>query len=425
MSESYKKTVFDNGLRIIAHPMPGMQSVALGIWIKVGGRYEAEQFKGISHFLEHLLFKGSKKFSCRKIKESIEGVGGALNGFTSEELTCYLVKMPSRYIDLALKVLSDMVINPKFPQKEIEKEKTVIIEEIKMYKDLPQSYVYELLDELLWPNQPLGMTISGTVESVSRIGRGDLSSFKEQYYIPANIVVSVAGKFEYAKLSKDIKNIFCATGKKKLSKFLPAAEKQAQPQLKIFAKETEQTHLALGFHGFSRNHPLRQTLALLHIILGANMSSRLFNEIREKRGLAYEIGTHVKHFQDTGVFMVHAGIDNRKINEAVRLILKELEKVKKIPVTVDEFKRAKEFYLGQLMLALEDTLDHMLWIGESTASLDKAYSLAEIIQEVQKIKREDLREVAQNLFKEKHLNLALIGPLKGSEQNILSQLRLD
>jgi len=424
MSESYKKTIFDNGLRIIAHPMPGMQSVALGIWIKVGGRYEVSEFKGISHFLEHILFKGSKKYSCRKIKESIEGVGGALNGFTSEELTCYLVKMPSRYIGLALKVLSDMVINPKFPQKEIEKEKTVIIEEIKMYKDLPQSYVYELLDELLWPNQPLGMTISGTVESVSRIGRADLFSFKEQYYIPANIVVSVAGKFEYAKLENSIKNIFCSTGKKKLNKFLPVAEKQAQPQLKIFAKETEQTHLALGFHGFSRNHPLRQALALLHIILGANMSSRLFNEIREKRGLAYEIGTQVKHFQDTGVFIVHAGIDNRKINEAVRLIIKELEKAKQALATVDEFKRAKEFYLGQLMLALEDTLDHMLWIGESTASLDKAYSLAEIIQEVQKIKREDLREVAQNLFKEKHLNLALIGPLRNSQQKLTEQLHI-
>ena len=424
MKELYKKTILDNGLRIIAYPMPGMQSVALGIWIKVGGRYEAEQFKGISHFLEHILFKGSKKYSCRKIKESIEGVGGSLNGFTSEELTCYLVKMPRRYIGLALKILSDMVINPKFPQKEIEKEKTVIIEEIKMYKDLPQSYVYELLDELLWPNQPLGMTISGTVESVSRIGRGDLSSFKEQYYIPANIVVSVAGKFEYGKLSNSIKNIFRSNGKMKLDRFLPVVERQAQPQLKIFAKETEQTHLALGFHGFSRNHPLRQALALLHIILGANMSSRLFNEIREKRGLAYEIGTQVKHFQDTGVFIVHAGIDNRKINEAVRLILKELEKAKKALATVDEFKRAKEFYLGQLMLALEDTLDHMLWIGESTASLDKAYSLAEIIQEVRKIKREDLREVAQNLFKEKHLNLALIGPLKDSQQKLTEQLHI-
>ena len=425
MKELYKKTILDNGLRIIAHPMSGMQSVALGIWIKVGGRYEVSEFKGISHFLEHILFKGSKKFSCRKIKESIEGVGGSLNGFTSEELTCYLVKMPSRYIGLALKVLSDMVINPKFPQKEIEKEKTVIIEEIKMYKDLPQSYVYELLDELLWPNQPLGMTISGTVESVSRIGRGDLSSFKEQYYIPANIVVSVAGKFEYAKLENSIKNIFCSTGKNKLNKFLPVAEKQAQPQLKIFAKETEQTHLALGFHGFSRNHPLRQALALLHIILGANMSSRLFNEIREKRGLAYEIGTQVKRFQDTGAFIVHAGIDNRKVKETVRLILQELEKTKTTLVTLDEFKRAKEFYLGQLMLALEDTLDHMFWIGESTSTLDTTYSLTQIIKEVNKTKREDLRVTARNILKEKNLNLALIGPLKGSERNILSQLHLD
>ena len=424
MKELYKKTILDNGLRIIAHPMPGMQSVALGIWIKVGGRYEVEQFKGISHFLEHLLFKGSKKFSCRKIKESIEGVGGALNGFTSEELTCYLVKMPSRYLNLALEVLSDMVINPTLPQKEIEKEKTVIIEEIKMYKDLPQSYVYEILDELLWPNQPLGMTISGSVESVSRTGRQEVSSFKEQYYVPSNIVVSACGKFEHARLTDSIKKIFSASDKNKIPGFLPVAEKQALPQLKIFSKDTEQTHLALGFHGFSRKHPLRHALALLHIILGANMSSRLFNEIREKRGLAYEIGTQVKRFQDTGAFIVHAGIDNRKVKETVELILQELEKTKTALVTLDEFKRAKEFYLGQLMLALEDTLDHMFWIGESTATLDTTYSLAQIIKEVNKTKREDLRVAARNILKEKNLNLALIGPLKDSEQHILNQLHL-
>jgi len=200
----YKKTRLKNGLRIIAHRMPNMQSVAVGIWINVGGRYESFANKGTSHFLEHLLFKGSKDYSCRRIKESIEGVGGSLNGFTSEELTCYLIKIPSRYLGLALEVLSDMVINPTLPEVEVEKEKQVILEEIKMYKDLPQIYVHELLDELLWPNQPLGMPVIGRVDSVSKVTRVDLDLFKRKFYTPSNIIVSAAGLLEHNKLIKSV-----------------------------------------------------------------------------------------------------------------------------------------------------------------------------------------------------------------------------
>lgn len=407
------------------HRMPNMQSVALGIWIKVGGRYEVEKNKGISHYLEHLTFKGSRNYSCRKIKESIEGVGGSLNGFTSEELTCYLVKIPSRYLALALDILSDMVINPALPASEIEKEKQVILEEIKMYKDLPQSYVQELLDELLWPKQALGEPIIGTFDSVKSIERADLVLFKHKFYTPQNIVVSAVGLLEYDKLTKAIKDKFFRQEGKDLNIFTLAKEKQNSPVLKIFYKDTQQSHLALGFHGFRRDHPLKHAVGLLHVILGANMSSRLFNELREKKGLAYEIGTHLKRFYDTGAFIVHAGIDNRKVNEAIGLILKELQKVKSSLVNKDEFKRAKEFYLGQLMLALEDTLDYMLWIGETTATLDKTYTLDEVIKEVNRLKREDIQEVAQHIFQEKKLNLALIGPLKDKQRQIYNQLHID
>jgi predicted Zn-dependent peptidase len=424
MSQVYKKTILDNDLRIVTHAMPGMQSVALGIWIKAGGRYELPEYKGIAHFLEHLLFKGSNKYSCRKIKESIEGVGGSLNGFTSEELTCYLVKIPARYKDLALDILSDMVINPSFAPQEIEKERTVIMEEIKMYKDLPQVYVHELLDELLWPAQPLGMTISGTLESVGRIKRENLVSFKEQYYAPFNIVISAAGQLEHNKFINKVKKLFYHSKDEKINKFSPAKEEQSQPQLKLLAKETEQTHLALGFHAFKRDHRLKHALGLLHIILGANMSSRLFGEIREKRGLAYEIGTQLRRFYDTGAFIVHAGIDNRKVDETIKLILKELKEAKHKLVSLDEFRRAKDFYLGQMMLALEDTLDHMLWIGESSATLDKTYSLKDIVKEVNKVRREDIKEVSTYLFKEEKINLALIGPIKDKEQAIYNQLHI-
>jgi predicted Zn-dependent peptidase len=420
----YKKFRLDNGLKVVTHTMPRMQSVALGIWIKVGGRYESTDTKGTAHYLEHLLFKGSKKYSCRKLKESIEGVGGALNGFTSEELTCYLAKLPSRYLNLSLDILSDMVMHPSLVPQEVEKEKTVILEEIKMYKDQPQSYVYELLDELLWPNQPLGQTISGTVESVNKIKREDLRQFKQQYYTAANIIVSAAGALEYKNFHKKVQSIFSGLKSEKSITFVAAKENQHKAKLKIFHKETEQTHLALGFHGFKRDHPLKHALGLLHVVLGANMSSRLFNEVREKRGLAYEIGTAVKRFQDTGAFIVHAGIDNQKVTEAIDVILQELEKVKSTFVTNGEFRRAKDFYLGQLMLALEDTLDHMLWLGETTASLNKTYSLEEIIKEVNAVRRDDLHQVAKTLFKEEKINLALIGPLKESEPAIYNRLNI-
>lgn len=421
----YRKITLDNGLRIVANPMPARQSVSVGIWINAGGRYESEENKGISHFLEHLLFKGTKKYSCRNIKESIEGVGGSLNGFTSEELTCYLVKIPYGNMELALDILSDMVINPTLPNQEIEKEKPVILEEIKMYKDLPQSYVHELLDELLWPGQPLGAPIIGSVDSVSKVTRKDLSSFKKKFYTPENIVISAAGLLDFNKLTKCAGKIFSFLNKLEKNTFIKAREEQDAAQLKIFHKETEQTHMALGFHGLKRDHPLRHALGILHIILGANMSSRLFNELREKRGLAYEIGTQVKRLQDTGSFTVHAGIDNNKVTDAIALIFKELGKLRRNLAGKDEFKRAKEFYLGQLKLALEDTLDNMLWIGETTSTLDKTYTLEDIIRDIKRIYREDVREVARSLFNERKINLALIGPVKDKEKDIFNQLKIN
>ncbi|MBN1912895.1 MAG: insulinase family protein [Candidatus Omnitrophica bacterium] len=418
------KEKLSNGLRIVTKEMPNKQSVALGIWIDVGGRHENKKEKGIAHFLEHLSFKGSKKYTCRQIKESIEGVGGSLNGFTSEEATCYLVKLPVKHLSRGLDILSDMVTSSSILKEEVDKERTVIIEEIKMYKDLPQSYVYELLDELLWPEHPLGMSIAGSIESVNGITDKDLLSFQKKHYTAPNIVVSAAGNIRHENFTKKIKSIFSVLEKKGLNSFIEVKESQSTPKIKVLAKDTEQTHLALGLHSFKRQHPLRHAVTLLNIILGANMSSRLFNELREKRGLAYEIGTQVKRYRDTGAFIVHAGIDNQKVGEAISLILKELVRSKKELVSLDEFRRAKEFFLGQLMLALEDTLDHMLWIGESTVALNKTYSLAEIVKEINKVTREDIRNAAKAIFKRSSLNLALIGPGKEGEKTIANRLHL-
>ena len=424
MKMGYRKNILANGLRVVSCRMPQRESFSLGIFIKVGGRYENNRNKGMAHFLEHLLFKGSRNYSCRKIKESIEGVGGSLNGFTSEELTCYLVKMPSIYLEQALNILSDMVIRPELSRVEIRKERTVILEELKMYRDLPQSYVYELLDELLWPNQPLGAPIIGRVDSLLKVDRKGLLSFKHNYYNASNMIISAAGNIDEDELNKGVSKIFSALPKAGENMFIKARDRQGKARVKVFHKETEQTHMALGFKGFRRGHPLRHAVGLLHVILGANMSSRLFNEVREKRGLAYEIGTAVKRFYDTGAFLVHAGIDNRKVPDAISLILKELVKAKESLVKEGEFNRAKEFYIGQLKLGLEDTMEHMLWIGETTATLEKIYSLEEIINEVNRINKEDILKCARFLFKEDNLNLSLIGPLKGAEDKISERLNL-
>lgn len=420
----HKKTTLNNGLRVITKKIANVNSLSLGIWINIGGRYESASNKGISHFLEHLLFKGTKKYSCRLIKESIEGIGGALNGFTSEEFTCYLVKIPHRYWSTSLDILSDMVLNPSLKAQDIEKERSVILEELKMYKDLPQSYVYELLDQLLWPDQPLGSPIIGTVESLNKIGRPQLAAFQSAHYTPENIVISAVGRLDESLFNKKVQGIFSHRVSHGENTFKTAENTQKKNQLKIFDKDTEQTHMAMGFCGLKRNHHLKHAQTLLHIILGANMSSRLFNEVREKRALAYEIATAIKRFSDTGAFLVHAGIDNRKVTDCLELILKEVSKVKKNGVLKDEFRRAKEFYLGQLLLSLEDTMEQMLILGEGLASRDKIYTLQEMIKEVNRVNLADLKQAAQLVFQENKINLALIGPLKDKEKAVFSRLSI-
>lgn len=414
----YRKSILDNGLRVVTCQMPHMQSVALGVWVNAGSRFETEKNNGIAHFLEHLLFKGSKNFSCRKLKQTIEGLGGYLNGFTSEELCCYLVKLPHRYLALALDVLSDMILNPLLNKEDIGKERNVIAEEIKMHRDLPQSYMHELLDGLLWPGHPLGMNILGAMESIKGLTRDDFILFKKKYYTMPNIVIAVCGNLEHDKVLHKAQRIFRIFRTNKINKFDRAKVCQNRPQLRLSIKDTEQTHLTLGFHGLDRNDPHRFTLRLLHIILGANMSSRLFHELREKKGLAYEIGTQVKFFADTGSFIVNAGIDNKNVTAALEVILKELDNLKKNLVSQRELKRAKEFYIGQLSISLEDTLEHMLWIGEPTIALDKIYTLDEVIDEVDKITSEYLRHLAQRIFRYKDRNLAVIGPLKDKEEEL-------
>ena len=419
----YRKRALDNGLRLVGCEMKDKNSFAVGVWINTGSRNENARTSGISHFLEHIVFKGSRGYSCKRIKESIEGVGGSFNGFTSEEVTCYLVKIPARYWQLALDILSDMALYPLMKGPDVEKERQVILEEIKMYKDLPQSYVYEMLDDLLWPGQQLGRSVLGSDETMRRLGRGDLREYNRTHYTAANMVVSCAGRMDFGALEAKVTGIFGRMAGRPVNTCAAAKKPAKRLSFKLLHKETEQAHLALGFPALYRDHRLKYAQALLHVILGANSSSRLFNEIREKRGLAYEIGTQVKRLKDTGAFIVHAGVANKKLDRAVSLILCELARIREKPVPAAELRRAKEFYTGQLMLSLEDSLDHMLWIGEPTTTLNRTYSLEEVVRKINEVRAEDILKAARLILPERTGHLAVIGPFKGQEKKLEGLLR--
>lgn len=406
----YQKIILNNGLTVIMADMPTMESISIGVWIAAGGRYEKKEQAGISHFLEHMVFKGSKKRSAKELKEAIEGRGGLLNGFTEEEFTCYLAKVLSKDAAIAIDVLSEMALNPKLSLKDFSKERFVILEEIKMYMDMPNHYVQEILAELLWPDQPLGMPLAGTFKTVSALQQKDLVIYKENFYNPKNIVISIAGKFPSFNLVKAVENTFRNNPAKPRQNYSPVRLQQKEPAAKFYSKETEQTHMAIGIHGYSRFSEDKYSLDLLHIILGGNMSSRLFQEVREKLGLAYEISSSVKHYHDTGALVISAGIDNKKVKKAVKVIINELKKIKLKHVTKEEFRRAKAFYKGQLLMIFEDTMSHMLWLGEKFICNDLEFKAQGILRRLDKVTIDDIKRAAADVLQAGNLNLAIVGP---------------
>ncbi|MFH0771283.1 MAG: pitrilysin family protein [Candidatus Omnitrophota bacterium] len=421
-SNMYESVTLNNGIKCVGRNTPNRDSLSIGVWINTGGRYEKKEENGISHFLEHLLFKGTLKRSAEDIKRAIEGRGGAMNGFTSEEFTCYLVKVLGRDRATALDVLSDMVINPRLLPNDVERERTVIIEEIKMYMDLPTHYVYDLLIEMLWPNQPLGRNLAGTIESVNAITRNDIAGYKKRYYNPNNIVVAACGDLDCRAFFKDCERSLKSVSAGLRSTFKKAAQDQRYSRLRVLFKQTEQTHLAMGMRAFGRDDPDKYALNLLNIILGGNMSSRLFRELREKRGLVYEISAHTKKFRDTGIFSISAGLDTKNILKALSLIVNELNLIRRKEVGRSEFERAREFYRGQLLLGLEDTTEHMLWMGEHMTADGGIPTPKEVLSRIDKLAPRDIIRAANRIFKDSSLNLALIGPVKKTNEKGISEV---
>jgi len=415
-------TQLPNNIRIVTQQLKGRDSTSLGVWFSTGGRYENSANKGVAHFLEHMAFKGSRNYSCEQIKQAIEGVGGSLNAFTSEEETCYYAKVPAHHLDKTFDVLADISFFPALDPKDLEKERTVILEEIKMYHDLPQYYVGELLEELLWPKHPLGQSLTGSMRTVEKMRAADLRGFHGKFYAPQNAVVSACGEISHEALVRLVRRKLGKLKPGQKVNYVPARRGQDKPSANLHRKDTEQMHLALGYLGYETNHPDHYVLSLLSIILGGNMSSRLFNEVREKRGLAYSIGSGTKTLDDTGCFTVRAGVDNAKIVPALDLVLHVLRQAAAKGVTAGEFKRARDYYLGQFLLGLEDTLDYMLWVGGAVVSNDQVKTARDVVKKINAIRPEDIRRVARYVLDPGRLNVAVIGPLTGTQEKELRRI---
>lgn len=320
MMARYHVTQLDNSLRVATAEMPSMQSVALGVWVAVGGRHEPVRICGASHFIEHMLFKGTRRRTAKQISQEVEGIGGYLNAFTSEEHTCYFAKASADKLGLLLDVLMDIYLEPRFDASDLEKERSVIKEEIQMYLDRPDQHVHEILNEALWPRQPLGRPLTGTLKTMDAISRRDVLGYKAQHYVGSNTIIAVAGPLEHARMLDAVRPLAKRFREGRRSRFSSARMGGRGPVVRLVTKETEQSHLALGLHSFSRDDDRRYALKLLNVIFGENMSSRLFQVVREQHGLAYSIQSSLNYFADAGAMIISAGLDNKRLTKALRLL---------------------------------------------------------------------------------------------------------
>ena len=408
----YTKTVLDNGLRVITSTMPHSRSVCLVILVGAGSCHESKEEAGISHFAEHLFFKGTERRpTSREITQDIEGVGGVINGGTDKEITIFWCKVASPHFSFALDVLSDLLLNSRFDNKDIERERQVIMEEINMNLDIPQQRVNMLIDELLWPEQPLGREVIGYKETVSSITREQLLDYVANRYMPNNTVLSVAGNIQHEEAMAQIKPIFDRWAAGKLMTGYTTNDKQTGARLRIEPKDIEQAHLCLAVHGFSHSHPQRFAIDLLNTVLGGGMSSRLFIEIRERKGLAYDIHSYTEHFLNSGSFAIYAGIDPEKVEIALAAILEEVSKVKQ-EITAAELIRAKELSKGRLYLRFEDSQNVALWYGGQEVLTRQILDIDNVTAIVDAITLGELEEVAQEILTDSGLNLAVTGPSK-------------
>ena len=395
--------------------MPHTRSVSVCIYMGAGSRYESEVQAGVSHFIEHLCFRGTeKRLTAKEISGAIEGVGGVLNGGTDKELTVYWCKVAQPHFNMALDVLTDMVLHSRFEKKDIEKERQIIVEEISMSKDAPNQLVGMILDELLWPDHPLGRDVAGTNKSVAAMTREQMRDYMDREYSPSNTVISIAGNIQQDETVNEVNKVLGKwENKKKRLDYRPYVELK-NPRLKVENKETEQTHLCLALPGLSLQDPRRFTLDLMNVILGEGMSSRLFLEVRDKLGLAYNIHSYLDHFHDCGALTVYAGVHPKKLEISITAILEQLTLLKE-KVSPEELTKAKELSKGRLLLRMEDSRSVAGWVGGQEILNGSILDVEQVVAIIDKVTAQEICAVAKELLIGDKLRLSVVGPVKSTD----------
>jgi predicted Zn-dependent peptidase len=408
----YHTTRLPNGLRVATAEMPFMASVSVGIWVGVGSRYEPAELNGACHFIEHMLFKGTAKRTAEEISQAVEGVGGYLNAFTSEEMTCFHARAHADRFDDLLDVLTDMVLRSKFAPAELAKEREVIKEEVVMYRDQPQQHVQEVLNTTLWPDHPLGRSITGDEKALDALSRAKLLAYLKNNYLAENTLIVVAGNVTHRRVVKAATRLAKFFKSGPCPQFVPVTNAPREPRVNLCTRKVEQTQLALGIHTCSRHDDRRHALRLLNTILGENMSSRLFQVIREEHGLAYSIYSTPSFYADTGDLVISAGLDTENLAKAVRLMVRELKRFTERPPSAAELRRARDYTIGQIDLSLESTDNQMNWLGEQLLGYGKVFQPDEAKRRLSTVTAGEIRAAARDFFRPERLNLALVSPLK-------------
>ncbi len=414
----FKKTKFPNGLRLVTVPLKSTKAVTVLVLAGAGSKYEDRENNGISHFLEHMFFKGTKKRpNTLAIAETLDRVGGEYNAFTGKEYTGYYAKVGAKHLDLALDWVSDIFLNSKLNSEEIEREKGVIIEEINMYLDTPIKYISDLWEDLLYGNQPAGWSIAGDKKVVAKMKRNQFLDYLQSHYVAKNTVVVVAGNISRIQNPKSkIQSYFANIKTGKLKSKKKVIEKQDKPRILVHYKKTDQTHFYLGVRAYNIFDERKYALGVLNIILGGNMSSRLWISVREREGLAYYIRSLVQPYTDSGYLATRAGVDNKRIEKAIRIILDEYKKITREKISAQELKKAKDYIKGSTILDLESSDAVASFIGGQEILTNKILTTEQKFAKIDSVTVEDIQKIAQDIFKPKKLNLALIGPFRDKKK---------
>lgn len=409
----FTKKVLKNGLRVVVVPMKDNPTVTVLVLVEAGSKYETKKVNGISHFLEHMCFKGTiKRPKAIDISKELDAIGSQYNAFTAQEYTGYYAKSDAKHFKKIFDVVSDIYLNSTFPEAEMQKEKGVIIEEINMYEDLPMRHVQDLFMELLYGDQPAGWNIAGEKKNILGMKRDDFITYKKVHYLPEATTIIVAGHVTEKEVLKEIDKVFGKIKNNKKSKKLKVIEKQKKPEVLVKFKKTDQTHFVLGVRTYDLFSKKNATLSMLGGVLGGGMSSRLFQKLREEMGVGYYVRAYNDAFTDHGFFQVSAGVDNKRIGEVISAVLEECKKLKTELVSEEELNKVKECLIGNMKLSLESSDDIANFYGGQELLKHEIKSAEEKAQEIRKIKAKDIKKLANEIFKDNKLNLTLIGPFK-------------